>query len=155
MTPVSPPSVTSMFPEAFCRAVVRTVGVTISVVSSPTEKFTRPDWTRQAAVEDSAEPPMYTTLSGRTLTTLPELKEIWAPARVSVCTTSPTCSWSDRRALSHASLAFPFTLTLPSTPVSRAICWPGLGTGLRTKKYQYATIEASAMPHPMMLSGSL
>ena len=33
-----------------------------------------------------------TTLSGRTATTLPELNEIWAPARVSVCTTSPTCS---------------------------------------------------------------
>ena len=92
LTPVSPASVTSMFPEAFWSAVVRTVGVTISVVSSPTEKFTRPDCTRQAAVEDSAEPPMYTTLSGRTLTTLPELNEIWAPARVSVCTTSPTCS---------------------------------------------------------------
>ena len=56
-----------MFPEAFWSAVVRTVGVTISVASSPAEKFTRPDCTRQAAVEASAEPPMYTTLSGRTL----------------------------------------------------------------------------------------
>ena len=43
-----------------------------------------------AALDASAEPPMYTTLSGRTLTTLPELNEIWAPERVSVCTTSPT-----------------------------------------------------------------
>ncbi len=144
-----------MFPEAFCSAVVRTVGVTISVASSPVEKFTRPDCTRQAAVEASAEPPMYTTLSGRTLTTLPELKEIWAPARVSVCTTSPTCSWSERRASPQASFSFGLTLTLPSTAVRRAICWPGFGTGLRTKKYQYATTEARAMPHPMMLSGSL
>ena len=98
---------------------------------------------------------MYTTLSGRTLTTLPELNEIWAPARVSVCTTSPTCSWSESRASAQASFSFGLTLTLPSTAVSRAICWPGFGTGLRTKKYQYATIEARAMPHPMMLSGSL
>ena len=27
-------------------------------------------------------------------------------------------------------------LHLPSTAVRRAICWPGFGTGLRTKKYQ-------------------
>jgi hypothetical protein len=144
-----------MLPVAFSSAVVRTVGVTISVASPATEKLTRPDWTRQAAVEASADPPMYTTLSERTLTTLPELKEISAPARVSVCTTSPTCSCSARRTSVQASFAFGLTLTLPSTPVSRAICWPGLGTGLRTKKYQYRTTDASAIPHPMMLSGSL
>ncbi len=137
LTPVAPPSPTSMFPLAFSSAVVFSVGVTISVDSWPTAKLTRPDCTRQAAVEASAEPPMYTTLSERTLTTLPELKEISAPARVSVCTTSPTCSWvGERRPRLQASIAFGLTLTLPSTPVRRAICWPGFGTGLRTKKYQ-------------------
>ena len=58
LTPVWPPSPTSMLPVAFSSAVVRTVGVTISVASPATEKLTRPDCTRQAAVEASAEPPM-------------------------------------------------------------------------------------------------
>jgi hypothetical protein len=47
-----------MCPLAFSSAVVFSVGVTISVASLPTEKLTRPDWTRQAAVDASAEPPM-------------------------------------------------------------------------------------------------
>jgi hypothetical protein len=64
------------------------------------------------------------------------LKEISAPARVSVCTTSPTCSWVASGASLQASIAFGLTLTLPSTAVRRAICCPGFGTGLRTKKYQ-------------------
>ena len=58
LTPVWPPSPTSMLPVAFSSAVVRTVGVTISVASPATEKLTRPDCTRQAAVEASADPPM-------------------------------------------------------------------------------------------------
>ncbi len=44
-----------MSPEARV-AVVRTVGVSISVAWSPTAKFTRPQRTRQAAVEEGADP---------------------------------------------------------------------------------------------------
>ena len=58
LTPVSPRLADVDVAGAFWSAVVLRVGVTISVASSPAEKLTRPDCTRQAAVEASAEPPM-------------------------------------------------------------------------------------------------
>ncbi len=136
LTPVAPASFTSMSPNELESAVVLAVGVTISVACSPTEKLMCPVWTRHAAVEDSAVPPMWTTLAGRTRTTFPESNAISAAPEASVCTTSPTLRRSASRACAQVSCATGLRFTGPSSAVSRATSSPSRGVGWWTKKYQ-------------------